>query len=82
MRRLNPLSGGGPVDMWTALRPAHIPTGEQNQKKRTNDVLPKKPDNFIRYRQRLSSQPLPFGRPNPKAARFSVLPWPGSGARA
>jgi hypothetical protein len=26
------------------------PTGEQNQKKRTYDVLPK-PDNFIRYRQ-------------------------------
>ena len=39
-----------PVDMWTTLRLAHIPTGEQNQKKRTYDVLPK-PDNFIRYRQ-------------------------------
>jgi len=37
------------VDMWTTLRLAHIPTGEQNQKKRTYDVLPK-PDNFIRYR--------------------------------
>jgi hypothetical protein len=39
-----------PVDMWTTLRLAHIPTGEQNQKKRTYDVLPK-PDNLIRYRQ-------------------------------
>jgi hypothetical protein len=28
------------------------PTGEQNQKKRTFDALPK-PDNFIRYRQNL-----------------------------
>jgi hypothetical protein len=28
------------------------PTAEQKQKKRTYDVLPK-PDNFIRYRQRL-----------------------------
>ena len=39
--------------MWTTLprRPqSHSPTGEQNQKKRTYDVLPK-PDNFIRYRQ-------------------------------
>jgi hypothetical protein len=49
MRRLNPLSGA-PVDMWTTLRLAHIPTGEQKQKKRTFDVLPK-PDNLIRYRQ-------------------------------
>jgi hypothetical protein len=31
------------------------PTGEQKQKKRTSDVLPK-PDNFIRYRQRLPPQ--------------------------
>jgi len=38
-----------PVDMWTTLRLAHMPTGEQNQKKRTFDVLPK-PDNLIRYR--------------------------------
>jgi hypothetical protein len=29
-----------------------MPTGEQKQKKRTYDVLPK-PDNLIRYRQRL-----------------------------
>ncbi|HWY81435.1 MAG TPA: hypothetical protein VNY10_05780, partial [Roseiarcus sp.] len=50
-----------PVDMWTTLRLAHIPTGEQNQKKRTYDVLPK-PDNFIRYRQRLPSKPFPFVR--------------------
>jgi hypothetical protein len=33
-----------------AIRLAHSPTAEQNQKKRTNHVLPK-PDNFIRYRQ-------------------------------
>ena len=39
-----------PVDMWTTLRLAHTPTGEQNQKKRTYDALPK-PDKFIRYRQ-------------------------------
>ena len=32
------------------------PTAEQNQKKRTFDVLPK-PDKFIRYRQRLSVGP-------------------------
>jgi hypothetical protein len=31
------------------------PTGEQNQKKRTYDVLPK-PDNLIRYRQTLPSE--------------------------
>jgi hypothetical protein len=37
--------------MWTTLRLAHIPTAEQNQKKRTNHVLPK-PDKLIRYRQR------------------------------
>jgi hypothetical protein len=35
--------------MWTTLRLAHSPTGEQNQKKRTVDVL-SKPDNLIRYR--------------------------------
>jgi hypothetical protein len=45
-----PVLGGEPVDMWTTLRLAHIPTGEQNHKKRTYDVLPK-PDNLIRYRQ-------------------------------
>jgi len=38
--------------MWTTLRLAHIPTGEQNQKKRTYDVLPK-PDNLIRYRHQM-----------------------------
>jgi hypothetical protein len=32
------------------IRFAHSPTAEQNQKKRTNHVLPK-PDKFIRYRQ-------------------------------
>jgi hypothetical protein len=31
------------------------PTGEQKQKKRTDDGLPK-PDNFIRYRQKLSKR--------------------------
>ena len=41
--------------MWTALRPAHIPTGEQNQKKRKYDVLPK-PDKLIRYRQKMSAK--------------------------
>jgi hypothetical protein len=38
--------------MWTSLRLAHSPTAEQNQTKRTFDVLPK-PDNFIRYRHKL-----------------------------
>jgi hypothetical protein len=33
------------------IRLAHSPTAEQNQKKRTNHLLPK-PDKFIRYRQR------------------------------
>ena len=32
------------------------PTAEQKQKKRTFDVLPK-PDNFIRYRKRVSPKP-------------------------
>src|SRR5271165_7556627 len=39
--------------LWTCGRRSHvdhIPTGEQNQKKRTFDVLPK-PDKLIRYRQ-------------------------------
>ena len=40
--------------MWTTASPtlrfAHMPTGEQNQKKRTFDVL-SKPDKLIRYRQ-------------------------------
>jgi hypothetical protein len=35
------------VNMGTTLRLAHIPTGEQNQKERTFDALPK-PDNLIR----------------------------------
>jgi hypothetical protein len=36
---------------WTSLRLAHpAHEAEQNQKKRTSDVLPK-PDNLIRYRQ-------------------------------
>jgi hypothetical protein len=39
--------------MWTTASPtlrfAHMPTGEQKQKKRTNHALPK-PDNLIRYR--------------------------------
>jgi hypothetical protein len=39
------------------IRLAHSPSAEQNQKKRTNHVLPK-PDNFIRYRQG-----DPLGRP-------------------
>ena len=39
---------------WTSLRLAHSAhEAEQNQKKRTYDVLPK-PDNLIRYRQFLS----------------------------
>ena len=49
-RRLNPL-GGEPVDGMDKPRLAHPPTGEQKQKKRTYDALPK-PDNLIRYRQR------------------------------
>src|SRR5208337_2565552 len=48
-RRLNPL-GGAPVEMGTTPRRCPHPTGEQNQKKRTFDVLPK-PDKLIRYRQ-------------------------------
>src|SRR5271156_2355570 len=38
---------------WTSLRLAHpAHEAEQNQKKRTSDVLPK-PDNLIRYRHEL-----------------------------
>jgi hypothetical protein len=33
-----------------------MPTGEQKQKKRTIHALPK-PDNFIRYRQKMSIPP-------------------------
>jgi hypothetical protein len=50
MRRLNPLSGAGRGNVDTRPRLAHSPTAEQNQKKRTSDVLPK-PDNLTRYRQ-------------------------------
>src|SRR6202044_496864 len=42
--------------LWTCGRRFASPTspqGEQNQKKRTFDALPK-PDNFIRYRQIMS----------------------------
>src|SRR5271166_6452236 len=58
MRRLNPL-GGAPVDMWTTASPtlrfAHMPTGEQKQKQRTFDALPK-PDKLIRYRHPFAAQ--------------------------
>jgi hypothetical protein len=41
--------------MWTTLRRLdHIPTGEQNQKQRTIQALPK-PDTFSRSRQNLST---------------------------
>src|SRR5271166_5513570 len=52
MRRLTPLGGAacGNVDNANAFPQSH--EAEQNQKKRTYEVLPK-PDNLIRYRQRL-----------------------------
>jgi len=43
-----------------------MPTGEQKQKQRTFDALPK-PDKLIRYRQELSS--FPFGRPSQPECR-------------
>ena len=47
-RRLNPLGGATSWTAWTSLRLAHpAHEAEQNQKKRTFDVLPK-PDNLIR----------------------------------
>ena len=52
-RRLNPL-GGEPVDSGQASGLPTPPQAEQNQKKRTFDVLPK-PDNLIRYRQKLQA---------------------------
>jgi hypothetical protein len=56
--------------MWTTASPtlrfAHMPTGEQNQKKRTNDALPK-PDNSIRYRQKMHDSLL---IPDEAAPRF------------
>jgi len=60
------------VDMWTTLRLAHIPTGEQNQKKRTYDVLPK-PDNFIRYRHAASR----LGASLPSGAEQRNIPFRG-----
>jgi hypothetical protein len=51
--RKTPLKSARQRGLWKCgqgIRPAHSPTAEQNQKKRTNHVLPK-PDNFIRYRQ-------------------------------
>jgi hypothetical protein len=42
------------------IRLANSPTAEQNQKKRTFDVLPK-PDKFIRYRQTFPPEPFPLG---------------------
>ena len=59
MRRLNPLGGA----LWKCgqrKRVAHSPTGVQNQKKRTFDVLPK-PDKLIRYRQAMATSPLGEG---------------------
>jgi hypothetical protein len=41
----------GNVD--SAPRAAHSPTGEQNQKRRIIDVLPK-PNKLIRYRHKMS----------------------------
>ena len=49
-RRLNPLGGATCGRHGQASGLPTPPTGEQNQKKRTFDVLPK-PDNLIRYRQ-------------------------------
>jgi hypothetical protein len=43
--------------MWTTLRLAHMPTGEQKQKKRTLDLLPK-PDKLTRYRHRYALHAL------------------------
>jgi hypothetical protein len=60
------------------IRLAHSPTAEQNQKKRTNHLLPK-PDKFIRYRQGLlwkTSVRCPrvaYKRKPPSAGRFKEL---------
>jgi hypothetical protein len=48
------------------------PTGEQKQKKRTTDVLPK-PDNLIRYRQDLFQPTTPWFTPSSKSRLHSVL---------
>ena len=51
--RKTPLKSARRRALWKCgqrKRVAHSPTGEQNQKKRTNHLLPK-PDNLIRYRQ-------------------------------
>ena len=53
-RRLNPLGGEPRGRHGQASGLPTPPTGEQNQKKRTFEVLPK-PDNFIRYRHWLRS---------------------------
>src|SRR5258708_16506367 len=45
-----------PVEMWTTRKSvAHSSTGEQKQKQRTFDVLPK-PANLISYRQPMDGQ--------------------------
>src|SRR6202044_1138974 len=48
-----PLKSARQRGLWKwgqGIRLAHRPTAEQNQKKRTNHLLPK-PDKLIRYRQ-------------------------------
>ena len=53
--RKTPLKSARRRGLWKwgqGIRLAHSPTAEQNQKKRTNHLLPK-PDKFIRYRQKM-----------------------------
>ena len=55
-RRLNPLGGDACGRQGQASGLPIPPTAEQNEKKRTNVVLPK-PDKLIRYRHQLSALP-------------------------
>jgi hypothetical protein len=54
------------------IRLAHSPTAEQNQKKRTNHLLPK-PDNFIRYRQELNEPIERFPRLRQKFEQLDLI---------
>jgi hypothetical protein len=69
MKRKTPLKSAQRRGLWKCgqgIRLAHSPTAEQNQKKRTFDVL-RKPDNLIRYRQKTA-----FGFDPTNMARFQL----------
>jgi hypothetical protein len=62
----------GPWKWGQGIRLAHSPTAEQNQKKRTNHLLPK-PDKFIRYRQELNEPIERFPRLRQKFQQLDLI---------